>query len=224
MGIRKPNIRLPFSEPVSRKLMSRHRQGRIRTAALLLILSSCATTTEGSEADFGAYLASASEYQEDILADGVVTAGEYEGAILATKQCIEDVTDGRIEVSEPFPSPDGVGIELELGWRTGDTDDEEERISEIAREASFSCSDEYSTYVDQAYRDTHKLSAADIDRDLAAFADCLHFAGFEQFSESSNRVDFERYWSSTSNENSAAIGRCVDAHSVGYSNLPTEDE
>lgn len=204
----------------------KRRRGILMTAVLAtLAAAGCNSgTPDGMPESVRAYYQDANQYQREILADGAVTLGEYEGALYATKSCIEAETDGLVEVTDPFPSPDGVGLELNLNWTTGETDAEEERISAIAREAAFSCSSEYSDFVEQAYLETHVLSESEIEADKAALLVCLRESGFEQFDGSTMRLDLDLFWSNTSNEDSSAIGICVDSHPVGYSNLPTEDD
>ena len=205
--------------------MTRRRWFTCLIVPISIGLAACAPTPPTAIPDsLRGYYESANEYQRKILSDGVVTLGEYEGALLATKQCIEERTDGLVEVTDPFPSQDGVGLELNLILPTGETLAEEEKISDVARDAAFTCSDEYADYVEGAYLETHALSEAEIQEDLAALAGCLQDAGFEQFNQDTMRLELDRFWSNTSNEDSSAIGVCVDLHSVGYSNLPTEDD
>lgn len=202
------------------------RRGILLAAVFLpVVIVGCSPgAQEGLPDSFRAYYQDASQYQQEILADGIVTLGEYEGALYATKSCIEGETDGLVSVTDPFPSPEGIGLELNLNWTTGETDAEEERISTIAREAAFSCSAEYSDFVEMAYLETHALSESEIEADTAAFLVCVRESGFEQFDETTMRLDVDRFWSQATNEESSALGACADSHPVGYSNLPTEDD
>lgn len=106
----------------------------------------------------------ATEFQQEILADGAVTFDEYERATLAAADCF---TGAGIEFTGPELQPDG--FTLNFAFST-------EGFSERAMD---SCSEEWVGAVSRVWTEQHVPSESERPQVTRQFAECLEAAGVD---------------------------------------------
>ncbi|MCL2454027.1 MAG: hypothetical protein FWD18_01805 [Micrococcales bacterium] len=141
--------------------------------ALLVPLAGCSRDS-GSDALFSDEdIATMSEFQRNILEDGVVTYAEYESAIIAERQCVQDAG---FEVSEVMDIGAGqLGFTTEIS--TAGAADPDAAVTEAHRVID-ACGEEYAKYVATAWAESQVITdPAERERLQAQFASCLKDAG-----------------------------------------------
>lgn len=139
---------------------------------LLLALSACSTGGEERSTDdgFGTDLLNeqTSDYQRAILIDGVVDAAEYESALLAYRDCVEDVGGIPGPIEELGNNQKGFSFEVSTN--------DEAALQEIEARV-FECESELFALVGQAWAEQNLLGEAERDSLKPAVIECLNSAG-----------------------------------------------
>lgn len=118
-----------------------------------------------------------SDFQESILADGVVTDDEMRGAVEATLACIRDQGIGNVSVppeSEDGQVPRTILVVVADGERSA------------ANASVLPCKEQFMEYVDRAYGRQFApppLTPAEYEEQHRTFAECMRARGFDKVGE-----------------------------------------
>ncbi len=164
------------------------------------------------------------EFQDALLADGVVTEAELERAIRTYLAC---VVDSGIEVFGPVweSKRRRMLYGVQVGFDTAKQD------------RNMECFDEFAVRVDQTYQLAHNFDWPGMEEDVESFRLCLVAAGFEEFEQSMGpeelkamvaRIGFSRFGVDTDGKELAefyeAPGGCpnpfVDQYPPGWPPWP----
>ncbi len=119
-----------------------------------------------------------SEFQREILADGVVTFAEYEGAVLAGARC---VADRGVSVEPPFWDENAYRFvyytKVELPPEA--TPAEEQAAVDLMNSVSDDCWREYQAFVEQAWDNQSIPEADERARLVDQLVSCIRSAGVE---------------------------------------------
>jgi hypothetical protein len=126
----------------------------------------CARTAVGGSITDG--------FQAEILADGVVTASEYERAALATKTCVEDEgwETGELEVGL-----DGFTLTFTVNWPTASDAAQEAALSDDASGSFGRCANDFLDHVEIAYATAQVPTGSERIQMFRDLTDCLAKAG-----------------------------------------------
>ena len=113
-----------------------------------------------------------SAFQRDLIADGVVSRAEYEQAVFAAVQCLQQRA---LDVTDPIPSPNGITPEFNIISEGEITPAVDAHIEKSYNE----CAAEYLEDVEIVYVEQNILTGAERQAMLGAFAGCLTDAGVE---------------------------------------------
>lgn len=139
----------------------------VASAIVLGLLSGC-TSNIAPELDVDALASETSDFQSEILEDQVVTAAEYEKALLAHRQC---VSDAGAKVSEIYET---VNHQLTFDWEVEAATDEE--LERILAEADL-CLPEYFDDVGLVWSEQNVLSPEEKQAIQPKVIECLQQAG-----------------------------------------------
>lgn len=151
-----------------------------------------------------AQLGNASEFGREIVADGEVTAAEYERAVLATKRCIED--EG-FAVEGPTLAANGVLLDLVI-VNGGEDADGNSRV----RPVYDRCSGEFLEPVSMVYAEQQVPSEEERREQLASLVTCFEDAGVSGFTVDTLAHEFLMEPTNPTYDGNFAVNDCVQRH------------
>ncbi|MEM7324202.1 MAG: hypothetical protein AAF531_14020 [Actinomycetota bacterium] len=139
------------------------------TLVLVMTVAACADQRdEQDQVAFEDILAQANQFappaQRPALADGVITFDEYEAAVFATVDCLEE--NGAAVVSGPT-----LEANHRYDWETQGYPDDPERDDEVVG-IIFRCMDEHLSYIDSIFFYEEPLSEVEERRRFNEFIEC----------------------------------------------------
>lgn len=156
-----------------------------------------------------------SSYQQEILADGVVSAAEYEGAVLATKACIEERAPS-IEVSAPEPRMDGITFGISMGWNAGGDAARDAGLAEQAQDSYNACAGEFHEGVEQVYYQQNLPSEEERLQILTELVACLRDAGVSSVSDAPSISEVYEALDASAAGAQDAGAACLPAHELAF--------
>lgn len=142
----------------------------ILVAALSLGLSGCQSESPSLPEAIPLEI---SDYQTEVLSDGVVTFTEYEKAFLDTIACLRD---GGVRASDPIPSHDGRFLTYDIGFWPPDTPSS---VITEAEALNDSCVAEYLDAIALKYSYDNQPSASEQTETRLEAIECLRKEGYD---------------------------------------------
>ena len=143
------------------------RTGEVLLAVwIVAALSSCSSAQDGFSVTNG--------LQVEILADGVITASEYERAVLATQECVEQVGWKTDDLELGI---DGFTLSFAVVWTTDKDALREAQLSFEADEAFTRCAGDYLDQVEVAYIESQAPTGSERVEKERGLVSCLVAAG-----------------------------------------------
>ncbi len=167
------------------------------SVVLVVALVSTACSSSSAEVDTNddaataaaKYLEVTSDFQKEMLSDGVVSDAEYERANLAVIACIEDSGFIHAQMME------GAG-KLKRGvsasWQGSDDPATDEELRAQADTIQTECLEEYWRAVDHVYRKQAKPTEAERVKLLEELVECFRKLGVDDLGMGSSQQEFER--------------------------------
>lgn len=133
-----------------------------------MLLSSCAAAEEAPKLNVDEIAASTTQFQAEILADGEVSAAEYEKALLAQRQCVIDAG------ATPGELVDAGNNERTFDYQVSAPSDGEREIIEAKAEE---CLGEFFDDIAQVWAYQQLLTADEREELRPKVVECLNKAG-----------------------------------------------
>jgi hypothetical protein len=168
---------------------------RLLLSVLLLALAGCGTDSgiggDGTvvSGDVGDRLGiEMSPFQAAILADGVVTSGEYEKAVFAAVECLR--AKGLLVHEPRWEDGDRrISYEIESSFSVNATQEEQEAIRDAVNDASFDCSSEYEAFVAEKWQNQEIPNEDERLQLTGGFVACLADAGIDDLAANPSYED-----------------------------------
>jgi hypothetical protein len=164
-------------------MMKKHSTALVALAAVVALLAGCAApgpTSEADTLDIDAVLEGTTPFQHEILEDGVVTAAEYERALLARRECVADAG------ATPGDIYEGSAGELTFDFEI--TAATEEEVLAV-QEAADACLPDYFADVGSVWAYQRLLSPAEREEMRPKALACLDGAGLTELPEDATPAD-----------------------------------
>ncbi|RLP74523.1 hypothetical protein D9V32_12590 [Mycetocola tolaasinivorans] len=180
-------------------------------ASVVLGLVSCAAEPTAAPFDIALVKESTTPFQLTILEDGVVTAAEYESAVLAHRSCVENAGASPGEIESLGHNQRGFQVEI-----IADTEEEAARIDSLAE----ACHGEYLSDVADVWVYQQLLSEKELDAIRPDVASCLRDVGIkvsDTFTMKELYTQLERL------ANTSALQPCMDRYPEFFVQSPRQD-
>ena len=142
-------------------------------------------------------IASLSDYQTDLLSDGILTLQEYETAYVAVLACL---TDAGFTILREMPPTLSRSHSFQAVRMTG---------GETARADLQSCTDTYVSFINPIWARHHHFSEKEVQAARNLLADCLRETATVEFPPVPSKEDFREYLGSQAHrDNPQAFAQC----------------
>ena len=184
----------------------------VATAAATIALSGCTSSSAPSQSINVAELAAhTTKFQRDILADGVVTRAEYERAVLAQRQCVQDAGATPSEVRKTANN--------ELAFDYDVTAETQADVNAINKKAEL-CLGQYLDKVGEVWAYEQLLSPQELAKQLPEVRSCVVDVGI---SLAANASATDIYTAIQSTESQQKAQPCVAKFPGFFSVAPPAD-
>lgn len=175
----------------------------VTAIVLTIAVTACKQQEEPTDFDVQALASDSSEYQQEILRDGVVTADEYEAALLSSRDCIAAAGGIPGEIVEM----DG----NQLGFETlieAETEEAGKKISDALR----TCNSEYFYEVSQVWAYQNILSPEEREERRPKVIGCLNDAGLSIDDSADKEVILESANQAIGTPNESSVTKCLQEY------------